>query len=244
MAIEVFNRYESKYLIDTKTYKILVEAVEKYMVSDSYSKDGKFYSISNVYYDTSDNRLIRDSLSKPAYKEKLRLRSYGVPEKGQTVFLEIKKKYQGIVNKRRCSLKLDEAKELVEEHKYPNLEEYMNKQVLNELYFFTGHYNVKPAVYIAYDRRAYFGKDDSDLRITFDTNIRTRRYNVALEKGDYGTQLLSPGQWLMEIKCAGALPLWLTDLLSKNKVYKTSFSKYGTEYTHYLKNNEEAQNYA
>lgn len=243
MAIEVFNRYETKYLIDTKTYGILVNELSKRMKPDSYSNGSKFYTICNIYYDTLDNRLIKDSLSKPVYKEKLRLRSYGVPDKSGQVYLEIKKKYNGIVNKRRCSLTISEANTLIGNHIYPRLKSHMNEQVLNEIYYFTNAYKVSPKVYIAYDRRAYFGIEDKDLRITFDTNIRTRRYNVALEKGDYGAPLLGSGVWLMEIKCSGALPLWLTEILSQNHIYKTSFSKYGTEYCQFLRQTEEL-NYA
>lgn len=243
MAIEVFNRYETKYLIDTKTYNILINELEGRMIPDSYSRDNSFYTICNVYYDTADSALIRHSLSKPDYKEKLRLRSYGVPQKGAKVYLEIKKKYNGIVNKRRCALKLNEADCLVKNHIYPHIEEYMNRQVLNEIYYLVNRLELKPMVYIAYDRRAYFGRDNSDLRVTFDTNIRTRRSSVALEKGDYGEGLLGADMWLMEIKCAGALPLWLTKILSENHIYKTSFSKYGEEYKQHLINTEE-RNYA
>lgn len=236
MAIEVFNRYETKFLMDTRQYNILKEEIEKRAVLDVYNKGGKFYTICNVYYDTPDNNLIRASLEKPKYKEKLRLRSYGVPEKDKTVFLEIKKKYDGIVNKRRCSLTIDEASQLVTGHNYPQLKDYMNKQVLDELYYFVNLYNVEPKAYIAYDRLAYAGIEDKDLRITFDTNIRSRRYNVALEKGDYGTNILNSGVWLMEIKCGGALPMWLVSILCKLNIYKTSFSKYGSEYMQYLHN--------
>jgi hypothetical protein len=243
MAIEVFNRYETKFLMDTKAYNLLIDEISKRMEPDSYSNGNKFYTICNVYYDIDDNRLIRDSLSKPAYKEKLRLRSYGVPDKSKPVYMEIKKKYNGIVNKRRCSLSIGDAKELIDSHTYPDIKEYTNEQVLNEIYYFTDNYKVSPKVFIAYDRRAFFGKEDSDLRITFDTNIRTRRYNVALEKGDYGTQLLEPGVWLMEVKCSKAMPMWLTEILAQNQIYKTSFSKYGTEYKQFLKQTEEL-NYA
>jgi SPX domain protein involved in polyphosphate accumulation len=234
MSIEVFNRYETKFLMSTQAYKKLTEIINKYMEKDEYNRDNDFYTICNVYYDTDNNDLIRTSLEKPVYKEKLRLRSYGVPGKGSKVFLEIKKKYKGIVNKRRSNLTLSEAKALVCGHIYPEKKDYMNMQVIDELYSFVNLYNVSPKVYIAYDRLAYKGIEDSSLRITFDTNIRTRRYDVALEKGDYGTQLLDKDVWLMEVKCSGAMPMWLVSALSECGVYKTSFSKYGTEYKRYL----------
>ncbi|MBQ8942737.1 MAG: polyphosphate polymerase domain-containing protein [Firmicutes bacterium] len=235
MAIEVFNRYETKFLLNRAQFEAMQRAIADKTIPDKYCIDGKFYTICNVYYDTPDNELIRRSLSKPVYKEKLRLRSYGTPKLGTPVFLEIKKKYDHIVNKRRTTIGLESAKMLTEHLIRPEHLSYANEQVMDELYYFVQIYNpLQPKVYLAYDRQAYAGIEDSELRITFDKNIRTRRYDVGLEYGDYGRQLLNEGVWLMEIKCAGAMPLWLTDVLSKNKIYKTSFSKYGTEYKQYL----------
>ena len=89
MAIEVFNRYEKKYRIRDDTYYKLRERLSEYMEADEHSKDGDFYTICNIYYDTPDNYLIRKSIDGSVYKEKLRLRSYGVKAPDEKVFLEI-----------------------------------------------------------------------------------------------------------------------------------------------------------
>lgn len=238
MAIEVFNRYETKFLLDRIQYEAMKKAIADRTVPDRYCADGSFYTICNIYYDTPDNELIRRSLSRPTYKEKLRLRSYGTPKPGTEVFLEIKKKYDHIVNKRRTVIGLESARMLTEHRIKPEHLAFANEQVLNELYYFVNTYPVQPKVYLAYDRQAYAGAEDSELRITFDTNIRTRRYDLGLEYGDYGRSLLNEGIWLMEIKCAGAMPLWLTRVLSENGIHKTSFSKYGTEYKQYISGKE------
>lgn len=235
MAIEVFNRHEQKYFLDTYTFLKLLDIMDKYMQPDKYNIDHKPYTISNIYFDTEDNYLIRASLSKPKYKEKLRLRSYGVPNADSKVFLEIKKKVAGVVNKRRTVLKLSEAYDFVSSGKKPEEKEYMNKQVLKEIEYFLKVYHLKPKVYLAYDRIAYFEKGNEDLRISFDQNIRTRRYDVALEKGDYGEKLLPDGIYLMEIKTSRAMPLWLTQMLAKYDIKRRSFSKYGTEFIHTLR---------
>lgn len=234
MAIETFNRYETKFLLDRIQFEAVKKAIKDRVVPDAYNVDDKCYTICNIYYDTADSRLIRDSLSKPAYKEKLRLRSYGVPKPGTPVFLEIKKKFDSIVNKRRTAIGIKAADMLISHGIMPAPSKKMNKQVLNELQYFVSIYDLRPMVYIAYDRQAYTGIEDSDLRITFDMNIRTRRTDLSLESGDHGIPLLNEGVWLMEIKCSGAMPMWLTAILSENKIYKTSFSKYGTEYKQYL----------
>lgn len=230
MAIEVFNRYEHKYLLDSDTYKSVIAEMDKHMELDAYNIGHKPYTIANIYYDTDDDYLIRNSLAKPEYKEKLRLRSYGVPEKDGLVYLEIKKKYRGLVNKRRTTLMLNEAYDFVKSGEQPQKQSYMNGQVLDEITYFPHNYKLKPKLYLAYDRIAYFEKGNPDLRISFDMNIRTRRCDVRLEDGDYGEKLIADGIYLMEIKTAMAKPLWLTKLLTELNIHRSNFSKYGTEY--------------
>ena len=230
MAIEVFNRYEHKYMLDRKTYEKVIEVMDQHMELDSHNENHKPYTIANIYYDTADDHLIRASLQKPKYKEKLRLRAYGVPKKDSKVFLDIKKKYNGIVNKRRTTLKLKEAYEFVSSGKKPNLKDYMNAQVLEEINYFLKVYDLTPKLYLAYDRIAYFEKGNPDLRISFDTNIRSRRYDVRLEAGDYGELLLDGDVYLMEVKTSLAKPLWLVHMMTDLDIKRTSFSKYGTEF--------------
>ncbi|MDQ0061715.1 polyphosphate polymerase domain-containing protein [Paenibacillus harenae] len=230
MAIEVFNRYESKYLMDSKAFYTIYSRLLEYMEPDTYNKNDRFYAISNIYYDTKHDTLIRNSLSKPKYKEKLRIRAYGVPENNAKVYLELKKKVSGLVNKRRTALKLDEAYAFAGSGTVPELQPYMNKQVVQEIEYFLRRYELQPKVYLAYERLALFCKDNRDLRITFDTNIRSRRYDLRLEAGEYGEQLMDQGQWLMEVKAEKTIPLWLSQLLSELGMYRTSFSKYGNEF--------------
>ena len=235
MAIEIFNRYEHKYLLDKQTYEKVITIIESHMELDAYNEGHKPYTIANIYYDTGDDYLIRHSLESPVYKEKLRLRSYGVPGMTSKVFLEIKKKYKGLVNKRRTMIELDEAYDFVKTGEEPEAREYMNKQVMDEINYFLHVYDLKPKVYLAYDRIAYFEKDNPDLRISFDKNIRSRRYDVHLEDGDYGKKLLDDDMYLMEIKTARAKPLWLTHMLTEFDIKRVKFSKYGTEFKNMLK---------
>lgn len=237
MAIEVFNRRETKFLIDKNTYQDIQGELLRYMELDEYNKTHEFYTISNIYFDTIDNHLIRTSLSKPKYKEKLRLRAYGVPKGDEKVYLEIKKKVCGLVNKRRTTLQLKEAYDFVRTGIKPDIKNYMNKQVLNEIEYILKIYDLEPKLYLSYDRKALFGKENHDLRITFDTNIRTRRYDLKLENGNYGDSLLESDKWLMEVKAEKSIPLWLSKLLSGHKIVSTSFSKYGEEYRRMLVEN-------
>lgn len=237
MAIEVFNRYEKKFIITDDIYRKLKPQLEEYMEVDEHSRNGDFYTICNIYYDTPDNEIIRKSIERPAYKEKLRLRSYGVVGAKDKVFLEIKKKYNGCVNKRRTSIILEDANRYLETRQKPIARNHMNNQILNEIDFLINRYpDLRPALYLSYDRNAMFGIDDRNFRITFDTNIRTRRDHVGLDLGNYGELLLPKDLWVMEVKIKDATPLWFAELLSGYKIYPTSFSKYGTEYQRTMQN--------
>lgn len=236
MAIEVFNRYENKYLMDTKAFYDIYNDLMAYMEPDENNKDNKFYTISNLYYDTEHHTLIRTSLAKPKFREKLRIRSYGVPGSDAKVYLELKKKVFGLVNKRRTALKLSEAYEFVRTGTPPAFRKGMNKQVIGEIEYFLSRYELQPMVYLAYDRIALFCKGNRDLRITFDTHIRSRRHDLQLEAGDYGEPLLERGQWLMEVKAEKTVPVWLSKMLSEHRLYRTSFSKYGNEYKKTIRN--------
>ncbi len=242
MAIEVFNRFEKKYFVTQEKMARVLDEIEKYMTPDKNNINRQTYSICNLYFDTEDDYLIRTSLSKPVYKEKIRLRTYGTSKKEDIAFLEIKKKVDGLVNKRRTKITIEDAYRFIENGGKVAVDEYMNTQVLKELAYMVRNYKLYPKVMIAYDRMAYFEKGNPDLRISFDTNIRTRRDNLKLEEGDYGALLVQPGMWLMEIKTAKAMPIWLTDLLAREEIRKVSFSKYGTEFKDYIKNkrNKEA----
>jgi SPX domain protein involved in polyphosphate accumulation len=230
MAIEVFNRHENKYRLDERTFALLQARLSEYMLTDAYNEQKYTYQICNIYYDTDDDFLIRTSLSKPTYKEKLRLRSYGTPKGDAKVYVEIKKKLKGVVNKRRSAMRLGEAYDFLSSGEAPELQQYMNGQVINEISYMLSKYRLIPKVYLSYERRAFFGAENSDLRVSFDTNIITRRHDLRLESGIYGESLLPDGVWLMEIKSSGSFPLWLARMLSELEIYPTGFSKYGTEY--------------
>jgi len=245
MAIEVFNRCEKKYFLNQHQFDEIRSRISDYMMMDAYNKNGKAYKISNIYYDTEHDDIIRACIEKPVYKEKLRIRSYGVPSIEDMVFVEIKKKYNGIVYKRRTGMKLRDAYNYlsgrVSNQYILENNPKINSQLLGEINFFKNFYHVQPKLYLSYDRLAYFEKDDGDFRLTIDHNITTRREQIGLENGSFGEQLLPENIYLMEIKMNRAVPLWFTKLLSELKVYPVSFSKYGTEYKKYIIENK---NYA
>lgn len=237
MAINTFARKEIKFLLDMPQYESLMEEIPLYMNPDKYCVGGKEYGVYNIYYDTSDDFLIRESLSKPYYKEKIRLRSYFSPAgPDDIVFLEIKKKIGGIVAKRRVTMTLAESAEYLKTRAKPECTKFITDQVFHELDAFLSMYDVSPKQYISYQRTAFFGKDNKDFRITFDRKITERRDDLTLSSPSYGNQIIRPDQRLMEIKVSEGVPDWLIRKLSELQIYKTSFSKYGRAYQDYVQN--------
>ena len=220
--ITCFERVEKKYFLTPGQYTSFIHDLAPYVRQDAYGD----YTICNLYYDTDDFRLIRASLEKPVYKEKLRVRSYGVPADDDTVFVELKKKFDGIVYKRRITATPHAAQRLLHGLRTDN----PPGQIQREIEYFQSFYHTAPKVFIAYDRQAYQGVENSALRITFDRALRYRLERLDLQQGDDGAPILGTDDILMEIKIPGACPLWLCRLLSEHGARPVSFSKYGEVY--------------
>lgn len=253
----VFKRYELKYMITREQQAKILKAMEPYMVSDKFGKS----TIRNIYFDTDDYILARHSIAKPDFKEKLRIRSYSAATSETTVFVELKRKFDHVVYKRRVALPENEAMNWTQGFSRRNSTEGnapvigcgkntansssapVSGQMTREIDYFLSYYGyLKPAVFLSYDRQAFKMRElpgtenghGMDFRVTFDENIRFRDYDISLRSDVYGESLLEEGKVLMELKCSGGLPLWMTEILSEEHIYKTSFSKYGTAYTRYI----------
>lgn len=219
----VFKRYEIKYLLTQEQKAQVLQAMEPYMALDRYGRT----TIRNIYFDTDDYRLIRHSIEKPAYKEKLRIRSYHRATPNSTVYVELKKKYDSVVYKRRLSLTEAEALEWITGKMHCKEDSQIAREIDYVLSFYK---TLHPAVFLTYEREAYYCRQGGDFRVTFDDHILCRQEDISLESDSYGTSLLEDGMVLMEIKCSGGIPLWMIEVLSREHIYKTSFSKYGTAY--------------
>ena len=329
--VTVFKRYELKYLLTLEQKEKILAAMSPYMELDKYGRT----TIRNIYFDTDNYRLIRRSIEKPTYKEKLRIRSYSQATFDSTVFVELKKKYESVVYKRRIALCeadamawvcrekacpldtqisrevdyfidfygklkpavfltyereayydkgggdfrvtfddnilcrrtdvslcspvygekiLPEGKVLMELKKKYEQVVYKRRlslcesdaiawvcrekvcpidtQISREIDYFIDFYEkLKPSVFLSYDREAYYDKGGGDFRVTFDDNILYRQIDINLCSPVYGEPILPEDRVLMELKCSGGIPLWMTRALSQERIYKTSFSKYGTAYS-------------
>ena len=233
MSIKVFKRVEYKYLIDENQYNDLLDEIRLHLKSDKHGMT----TIQSLYFDTDNYLLIRRSIEKPKYKEKIRLRSYGLADDDKKVFLELKKKANGVVYKRRISTKERDAFSFILSGKLPD-----SSQITKEIdYFIKMYSSLEPSMLVLYDRTA-FVDPNSNLRITFDRNVRYRTERLNLHSDLDGKLILKNGEILMEVKSDYAIPLWFVKKLSQNRVYKRSFSKYGEAYCKELikkKNKEE-----
>lgn len=217
-----FKRYEIKYILTKHQKEELIGLIEQYMVPDPFGEA----TIRNLYFDTDTYRLIRQSIEKPVYKEKLRIRSYRQVSSEDKVFVELKKKYKSVVYKRRLVLAEQEAMTWMNGGTCP-----VKGQIASEIdYFYSYYKTLHPVVFISYDRRAFYSESDQGFRISLDENILSRQENLSLTTEPGGTCLLDMDSVLMEVKTPGGIPLWLAHFLTEKKIYKTSFSKYGTAY--------------
>jgi hypothetical protein len=240
--IDVFERHEKKYRIDLSQYEKLMSILHQHMHADDYGST----RICSLYFDTPDDYLIERSLEQPLYKEKFRVRSYDIPTETDTVFIEIKKKFKGVVYKRRIACTLAAAREFI--YGVPFVEAYSHYplvvseareealfptslQIAREIEYLKNHYfMLEPAMFISSLREAYLCNDESGLRITFDSDVRWRDTKVDYAFGLGGESLIGRDERIMEIKCQGPMPLWLVHELSQLHISPVSFSKYGESY--------------
>ena len=247
----VFKRYEIKYMVTAEQKTRILKAMEPYMEMDRFGRS----TVRNLYFDTDDFVLARHSIAKPDFKEKLRIRSYSTADADSTVFVELKRKFDGVVYKRRVGLCETDAMKWMAGSKDPSITHNLSAgsaQVTSEIEYFKNMYcGLKPVIFLSYDREAYRMKNGApasdggrEFRVTFDSNIRCRESDLTLRSEAYGKSMLREGMFLMELKCPGAIPMWMTKILSEEKIYKTSFSKYGTAYCSFMKETPEDRAHA
>ena len=225
-TICIFKRIEKKYILSDEQYEALFEKIGPKLEPDEHGRS----TVLSLYLDTPDHRIIRSSMEAENYKEKIRLRSYGTAEPDSTVFLELKKKFDGVVYKRRAAMTLAEAESYLQQREKP-----FDSQIVREIDWAMKLYGrPKPAMLIACEREAWFDGEHPDLRLTFDRGIRYRERELQLRSGSAGTLLLPENTVLLEIKTGGAMPLWLSHALDAERILPGSFSKYGAAYTHSL----------
>lgn len=220
MNENIFKRVEQKYIITQEQKEQLLEKLKTYIEKDEYYKS----TINNIYFDNENNDLIINSIEKPPFKVKLRLRSYNTPKLDDYVFLEIKDKYKGIVGKRRIKLTLREFYDYLEKGTIKD------NQIMKEIDYYFKLYKLKPYIFLAYDRECYHENNNKSLRITIDSNLRSRQDNLNLEYGSNGNNYFKDNKYIMEIKVLDSMPLWLVKSLSELKIFPTSFSKIGSIY--------------
>lgn len=220
MYENVFNRVEQKYILSEDEKKELFKKINKYIKKDAYYDS----LISNIYFDSDNNESIINSLEKPLYKDKVRLRGYGIINNDSKVFFEIKNKYKGVVGKRRIMIDLKDY------YDYLEGKDNIDNQIMKEIDYLIKYYNLKPSIMVSYHRFSYAGIDDDSLRITFDNDLMSRRNDLRLEDGMKGEKYFKNNETIMEIKTLGGYPMWLTKALSELKIFPKSFSKYGSIY--------------
>ena len=213
-----FARVEQKYILDSNEYEKMQQLIDKYFLKDIYYES----KIKNIYFDNEHNDLLIDSLEKPIFKKKIRVRSYG---EDNILYFEIKEKYKGTVYKRRVKLSMKDYENYLNNVIISN-----DKQIMKEIDYYIKYYHLKPYMYLAYDRLSYYSSLDNELRITFDSNLRYRYNNLNINIDKDNNNYFNNKKYIMEVKSLNNLPLWFVKFLSDNKIYPQSFSKIGSIY--------------
>ncbi|MBP2623060.1 polyphosphate polymerase domain-containing protein [Streptococcus oricebi] len=221
-----FKRIETKYILDKATLASLKEDLKDYLVDDDYAQS----SITNIYFDTDDYQVIQDSLARVNGREKIRMRTYEAqPTDHSQVFLEIKKKEDEVGYKYRLVSNPLSVLNFIE--KGIKDESIDDERVVEELARLQDRYlDLKPKMYIAYQRHSLKAKKEHKVRLTVDSQLLYRDYDLDISAGRYGYPLLEEDKVILEVKVAGAYPTWLTQALQKYKLLDQSFSKYGKAY--------------
>ncbi|MCM3740373.1 polyphosphate polymerase domain-containing protein [Oceanobacillus luteolus] len=228
MAIEIFRRKEQKYLITMNQYESLIEKIYPFMRPDKFGEDGK-YTVTSLYFESTDKKIYYETKNKLMYRQKLRLRVYNDANLDSTAFFEVKQKHKKVVNKRRMLLPLSEAYRYIHalDEDLNNIET-SNQQVLREIDYFKKLYNLKPEMVVSYDRHALHHREDANLRMTFDFNLRCRNHDLQLENGSYGELFIDPNLVVLEVKVDDSVPLWLARILQELNCEQRSASKFCT----------------
>lgn len=224
--LSTFQRKENKYLISGQQQEALLETIGQRLMKDEYGES----TVSNIYLDTPEHYLIRESIDvtedRRPYKEKIRIRAYDIPQAQDDVFIELKKKFKGIVYKRRLTTTLAKAERYLKEGILPE-----ESQIMREIDWTMKKYGMpQPSIMVFYERLGYFDKEQPCIRITFDRNTRYRTDDLSYEYGSGGKLIFTDDTRIMEIKASGAYPLWLVESLDSLDIRKQTFSKVAAAY--------------
>lgn len=233
----VFQRIEKKYILDEEKYNALMEKLDGKLDHNEFPNS----TILNIYLDNSNYDLAIKSIQKPVFKEKVRLRSYNVPNKDSTLYLEVKRKYKGVIGKRRIGITQSQYEEYL---KTGNIKDVDNRQIFDEIDYTIKRYNIYPKMLVAYDRVAFYLRENHNIRLTIDFNLRSRTEDLDLYLGDAGKRFFENNMCILEIKSCEAIPIWFANILNSLKIYPTSFSKYGEIYKKTILNSTQKSTYS
>jgi len=231
------NRHEEKYVLDFVTYFKILKELKVLFKGDSYGdKTGK-YKVISLYYDTTNLDFFWEKVDGEEIRSKLRLRTYvpNSPDKAKNskknpLFLEIKKKKNCNVFKKRINIDIDFAEKFINnpffDTKFINSLSENDKKALGEIAYLKSKLALRPMLLVYYDRQAFVSKDNLNVRVTFDTNIRYREKDLSLRTRPSDKHILHPSLAVMEIKYSNYLPLAIVQILQKYKCESHPFSKY------------------
>jgi hypothetical protein len=232
MRIKLFNRYELKYILNLEQYLQFAEILPNYLELDPQGDQHGRYKITSLYYDTEDYKAYWDKIEGHKFRRKVRIRLYG----GETAtpetlcFAEIKQRINKTLQKKRIYVPYTEAEALCGASEPIPSEATMSetdREVASEIRYLQSTLQLRPACIVSYDRMAFDGSEYEDgLRITFDTNLKGRTYDLSLLSYAPNQFFIAPDHCIMEVKVNYRVPYWLTEIIGKHGFTLRRISKY------------------
>jgi len=233
-----FQRYEIKYWLTEERYFDVRDEIQRYMELDPYCHDRPHhaYPIWSLYLDTFDFATFEERLDGLIFRQKYRLRTYGADKPFEDaltdpLFVEIKKKQNKVILKDRSLIKVREALDLLDHasgNPFMQTLPLAQKKTMERFVFFQNHLSLGPQIAVKYEREAYFGENDRNVRVTFDRNLCAKESRALAEMYTETKNWFhhrNP-QIIFEIKVYDAMPQWLVNILRRFQLRSEPISKY------------------
>jgi hypothetical protein len=220
------SRYECKYLVLEAWVPEIRRIIGPFVRPDRFAPQaGGMYRISSLYLDSPDLQLLR--MAREGWSERMKLRARTYSERQEDpVFLEVKRRFNGVVHKTRARLARAEVRAPLRSHAW-GAPARSGPSELRQFVHLAQHFAVRPVRHVRYLREAYESRGGEPVRVTFDR---------ALEQAEGRDGELSPdgSRWrplglegvVLELKFTGGFPLWMGALVARFELERRSISKY------------------
>jgi VTC domain len=226
--VRTFNRYELKYVVKVDKLANIRRSLEGRLEPDRFATNGK-YVLTSLYYDSPDLVCFWAKVDGESRRRKVRIRVYESREPlnlESPVYVEIKQRVNRTTQKRRLKATYGEALQLCSGVRLDR-DDVRDQRVADEVFDLAHRFDLRPTAITSYQREAWEGGwMDRGVRVTFDTDLRSRTSQLDLSSRTAGTTLMPPGLAIVEIKVNERVPGWLVRTVAMHDMRVETISKY------------------